>query len=311
MSYSNGLGRVGLDDYVGLPLLLVPIALAAVARSNRIARLLAVAFVFVILLALGPRLIIGNTGSVPLPWGALWSLPLARSAEPSRLIIFVYLIAALALALWLAVPAVGWRRAARIGFGLLAAVVLFADLPTSTGALNPHPAGYPGFTASMRPVNQLPPFITDGLYRRYLRPGEIVAVVTGRGNAGLLFQAATGFYFRIAGGFINQSLTTREDALPAAIGNLRVPSGLHLRQFESYLHPSGIGAILVEHSWAEPWMDIFGRLGLHGISAGGVTVYRIESKRPSLRRAMGSYRATQASSSARVGAVAGPCRVTA
>jgi len=274
VGYSDRIGRVGLDDYAGLPLLLIPFVLVISARSSRLARLLVIALVGVIALALGPGLVIGNADAFSLPWGGLWNLPLARSAEPSRLIIFGYLVLSLALALWLAAPAAGWRRSARWGLGLLAAAVLFADLPTAAGALNPHPAGYP-LPATMRPANQLPPFITEGLYRHYLQPGETVVVVTERGNGGLLFQAAAGFYFRIAGGFINGSLTPREDALPAAIGNLSDPFGPRLGQFENYLRASGIGAVLVERSWSEPWMNIFGKLGLVGASAGGVTVYPV------------------------------------
>ena len=218
--YSNHLGRSDIDDYVGLPLLLIPFALVVFARSNRIARLLAVGFVFVIALAAGPVLIIGNRELVHLPWGRLWSLPIARSAEPSRLIIFAYLVLALALALWLAAPT-GSKlvKAARWGLGLLAVALLIADLPTSYEAVNPIPLGYTP-PATMHAVNQLPPFITDGLYRQYLRPGEIVVIVTYRGNAGMLFQSDADFYFRIAGGFINDSLTTRQDALPAAVGEL-------------------------------------------------------------------------------------------
>ncbi len=113
--YSNHLGRVDIDDYLGLPLLLIPFALVLFARSNRVARLLAIGLVFVTALAAGPTLIIGNRELVHLPWGGLWSLPIARSAEPSRLIIFVYLVASIALALWLAAPgqeqAASWPRA--------------------------------------------------------------------------------------------------------------------------------------------------------------------------------------------------------
>ena len=105
IKYSNHMGRADIDDYVGIPLLLIPLALVALARSNRIARLLACALVFVLALAVGPVLVVGNRDLVHLPWGALWSLPIARSAEPSRLIIFVYLLVSIALALWLAGPA--------------------------------------------------------------------------------------------------------------------------------------------------------------------------------------------------------------
>jgi hypothetical protein len=274
IAYSNHIGRSSVDDYVGIPLLLIPLALVVFAWSNRIARLLAIALVFVIALAVGPVLVVGNTELVHLPWGRLWSLPIARSAEPSRLIIFAYLVLALALALWLATPARSrLARGARWGLGLLAVAVLVADLPTSYQAVNPIPFGYKP-PATMRPVNQLPAFITGGLYRQYLRPGETVVIVTYRGNAGLLFQADAGFYFRIAGGFINASLTPRQDALPAAVGNLSHATPDRMRLFKGYVHSAGIGAIIVEQAWAQPWMlTVFGKSGLHGTSAGGVTIY--------------------------------------
>jgi hypothetical protein len=271
--YSNHLGRADIDDYVGLPLLLIPFALIILARSNRIARLLAIGLVVVTALAAGPNLIIGNRELVHLPWGALWSLPIARSAEPSRLIIFIYLVLAFALALWLAAPTASrWLLAARWGLGLLAVAVVFADLPTSYEAVNPIALGFHP-PATMRPVNQLPPFITDGLYRQYLRPGETVVIVTYRGTAGMLFQADADFYFRIAGGFINDSLT-RQDALPAQVGDLSDATPARIREFKSYIRSAGIGAVVVEQAWAQPWMlTVFRQAGLHGTSVGGVTVY--------------------------------------
>jgi hypothetical protein len=274
IAFSNHLGRADIDDYMGFPLLLIPFALVAVARSNRIARLLAAGFVFVIALAAGPVLILGNRELVRLPWGGLWGLPIARSAEPSRLVIFAYLVASIALALWLAAPSKGRLRAvARWGLGLLAVALLFADLPTSYGAVEPVPPGFQP-PATMRPVNQLPPFITQGLYRQYLKPGETVVIVTYRGNAGLLFQAGAGFYFRIAGGFINDSLTPRQDALPAQVGNLAQATPALIRQFKHYVYTAGIGAVVVEQAWAQPWMlTVFGEAGLHGTSVGGVTIY--------------------------------------
>ncbi len=290
IKYSNHLGRADIDDYVGLPLLLIPFALIVLARSNRVARLLAIGLVFVLALAAGPVLIIGNRDLVHLPWGGLWSLPIARSAEPSRLIIFVYLLVSIALALWLAGPqsepateqAAGpaskppvsrLARGARWALGLLAVAVLLADLPNAYGAVNPVPLGFQP-PATMRPANQLPAFITQGMYRQYLKPGETVVIVTYRGNAGLLFQADAGFYFRIAGGFINDSLTPRQDALPAQVGDLSQATPARIEQFKAYVRAAGIGAVIVEQAWALPWMlTVFRQAGLHGTSAGGVTIY--------------------------------------
>ncbi len=46
--------------------------------------------------------------------------------------------------------------------------------------------------------------------------------------------------------------------------------------FEDYLRATGIGAILVEQAWEDPWMQNFStKYGMHGTSAGGVTIYPV------------------------------------
>jgi hypothetical protein len=272
VAYSSHLGRGGIDDYVGIPLIAVLLLTACWAGRNRVGWLLIGTFAFAVVLAAGPSLVLTGTKHTDrLPWAGLWSLPIARSAEPSRFIVFGLLAVAAALALWLAAPDRSRpRRAARWGLGLLAAAVILTDSPTAYPAVQPLPPGYRP-PAAMHAANQLPAFITAGLYRRYLRPGEIVVVLTHRGNAGMLFQAAAGFYFRIAGGYINASLTP-VDAIPHPLTLLAHPSGAALRLFDDYVRSSRVGAIVVEEAWAEPWMNLR-RLGLRGTTAGGVTVY--------------------------------------
>ena len=270
--YSNHIGDTGIENYVGIPLIVILLLLAVFAWRNRISRLLLIGFVFVIALAVGPNLVVTSIRHTdPLPWAGLWNLPIARSAEPSRFIVFAVLVLAIALALWLATPTEGkLLRAARWVLGLLAVAAIITDAPTSYQAVNPIPSGYHP-PAAMKPVNQLPAFITGGLYRRYLRPGEIVVIVTHRGNAGMLFQVAAGFFFRIAGGYINASLTP-VNALPHPVTLLAHPSKAAVLMFDDYARSSGLGAIVVEQAWEEPWMNL-SKLGMHGTSAGGVTIY--------------------------------------
>jgi hypothetical protein len=272
--YSSQFGRGSLDDYVGIPLILILVLLACFAWRSRISWLLVAGFVLALVLAAGPSLVLTSPRrAYALPWARLWNLPVARSAEPARFTVFIVLVLALALALWLAAPGPGkLLRAARWVLGATAIAVILTDSPTSYQANAPVPPSYTP-PATMRPVNQLPAFITQGLYRHYLRPGEIVILVTHRGNAGMLFQAASGFYFRIDGGYINASLTP-QDAVPHAVTLVAHPSKVADRLFEDYIRSSGVGAILVEQAWEEPWMRNFStRLGMHGTSAGGVTVY--------------------------------------
>ena len=141
IDYSDGLGRHGLDDYVGIPLLVILLLMAVFAWSSRVNRLLAIGFVFVLALAAGPALVVTNNQVYPLPWAKLWSLPIARSAEPSRFIVFGSLALAIALAVWLAAPTKSkLLRAARWGLGLLAVAAIITDTPTSYQAVNPGPA---------------------------------------------------------------------------------------------------------------------------------------------------------------------------
>jgi len=269
--YANSLVGFSSSAYVGIPLLAIVLALAVLTWSSRLTRLLVILFVLIIALAAGPRLIIGGRQLGTLPWARLWTLPVARSAEPVRLILLAYLVLAVILAVWLATPARNrLLLASRWILGLAAAAAILANLPTvSDGEVLPAAAP----PAAIQPTNALPTFISAGLYRDYLRPGEIVVVVSGRGNAGMLFQADTNFYMRIAGGFINQSLTNAI-GLPTPVASLRHPTPARERRFRAYVHQAGIGAILVEQAWAAPWMQIFSRMGLHGTRVGGMIVYR-------------------------------------
>ncbi len=255
----------------GILLLAIVLALAVLTWSSRLTRLLVIGFVLIVALAIGPRPSIGARQLGPLPWARLWSLPIARSAEPARIMLFGYLVLAIILAVWLAVPTKSrLLLASRWILGLAAVAAIVAYVPMASRG-NVIPAGTP--SAAGRPTNALPAFISAGLYRDYLRPGEIVVVVSDRGNAGMLFQADTNFYMRIAGGFVNRSFSDTT-ALPASVAQLSHATPAREQQFRAYIRQAGVGAILVERAWAAPWMHIFSRMGLHGTSAGGMIVYR-------------------------------------
>jgi hypothetical protein len=270
-SLAVNLDGAALDPPVAVLLLLIVLALALLAWSSRLTRLLVVMFVLILALAVGPHVYAGTRQLGTVPWAWLWSLPLARSAEPLRLVIFGYLVLAMIVARWLALPAKGTMLlAVRWLLGLAVVVAIVAYIPHGRAGYAIPATSAP---AGMRPAAALPAFISSGRYRDYLRPGETVVVVSDRGNAGMLFQADTDFYFRVAGGFVNAAFNN-PSALPAPVEALMHPTPAAERQFRAYLRQAGVGAVLVERAWSAPWMQIFGRMGLHGTSAGGVIVYR-------------------------------------
>jgi hypothetical protein len=122
----------GNSAYLGLPMLLVLVALGVRWRSSPVVRtglaLMAVAAV----LSLGPTLLVGgeDTG-IPLPWAFFEDLPLLPSLIPARLAQLTALFAGLLLAVFL--QAVwrrgGWRRVAAV---VVAVAVLVPLWPSGT-----------------------------------------------------------------------------------------------------------------------------------------------------------------------------------
>ncbi len=266
-------------SYVGIPLLVLFLLLAVTRWSSRVTRLLAVGFVVIVLFAVGPNVYVDGQQLVALPWSGFWNLPIAKSAEPGRFMVFGYLALGIGLSLWLAeLTKSRLVRAARWALGMLALAAIFADLPTFAEVVTPpQPPGYKSALPTETPTDALPSFLTKGTYKQYIKPGETVVVISHRGNAGMLFQAYTGFYFKIAGGFINASLS-QTDALPVPVEDLTYLPGKvgaqRVADFRAYVKSAHIGALIVERDWSEHWMYVFGRLGLKTTTVGGVTIFR-------------------------------------
>ncbi len=267
--------------YVGIPLLLLFVLVAVFHWSNRLVRLLVPLYVVIFLLALGQKLLVDGKQVVTLPWGYIWNLPLLDSAESQRLMDFGQLVLALLMALWLAyVTKSKVALAARWSLAVLSLAAIFANVPTFASVIGPHkpkPHQWVQALPSQLPTDPIPEFFTKGIYQKYIKPGENVVIVSHRGNAGMMFQAYTNFYFNIAGGFINASLS-REDALPTPVADLsHLPGQVRdqrIQDFRAYVKSAHIGAIVVERAWSERWMYVFGKLGLKADTVGGVTIFR-------------------------------------
>jgi hypothetical protein len=268
-----------VTPWSGIVLLVIVLALAVFAWRSRLTRLLVIGFVLVVALTVGPVLVVNGQVLGPVPWQGLWHLLFTRNTEPLRIIIFANLLLAMIVAVWLAMPARNRLLLASrwiLGLAAIAGIIAYMpglqrgyDIPAAIPAGNP--AAIPA--AAVQPTHVLPAFFTSGVYRDYLRRGETVVVVSDRANAGMLFQAYTNFYMRLSGGFINMTFTDRT-SLPVPVAALQRPTPARERQFLAYARHVGVGAVIVERAWAEPWMNIFGRMGLHGTNVGGVTIYR-------------------------------------
>ncbi len=229
--------------YLGLPLIAIVVWFARERWHAPRGRFLIHLLIVICLLAMGPRLELAGHIGMALPGSAVARIPLLDKALPARFMLYAYLVLALIVAKWLADSRA--RRARR--WALAFAVVPFM-LPNLS-------ASYWATSAAM------PEFFTTGLYRHYLAPGATVAVLPfGLLGEGMLWQAGTDFYFRMAEGYVSFA-----PPVPDEQRRWPIIEGLyHLRgvpdaseQFMAYLANHNVAAVIVgrRRQYRVGWID--------------------------------------------------------
>ncbi|MDQ3875380.1 MAG: hypothetical protein M3322_07545 [Actinomycetota bacterium] len=259
--------------YLGLPLLAV-VGLVLVRERRMVrGRVLGAVFLAATFASFGPWLwFAGHRSPLPNPFGAYVVLPVVGHALPSRFILYAFLAAAVALAVWLARP--GGSAWARWPLGVAAVL-----------ALLPNPA-FPWFQHDVPD----PPFFRDGRWRAALTPGDI-AVVLPYGHRGfsMLWQARTEMGFRMAGGYLNARVPAgfREERSVRAFLAGR-PAALDERQLRDFLTAKRVRAILVGPPAHADWRPLLLRLDPTPRTLGGVEVYDVQEPLSGRPRSLGS-----------------------
>src|SRR5262249_26695191 len=133
------------------------------------------------IVSMGPRLHVVGRPMMTLPWAIAGHLPLLDKALPDRMMMYAFLVFAVAATLWL--RAGGWSRWTLVAAGVAATL--------------PNPAQ--GLWVS--DVN-VPRFFTSGAYREYLSPDDnILALPFSNLGYQMLWQVEAGMYFRMADGW--------------------------------------------------------------------------------------------------------------
>ncbi len=180
--------RAENDAYVGLPLIVLFGAAVIACRRRAALRWTALMTMLVALLSLGPHLHVGgrNTG-IPLPWGAVSSLPLLGNALPSRLMTIALLGVGIVVGgLWAQDSAMRprWRLAA-VGLTIAALAAIVPALPYPTHS------------------TELPAFFEAGGAANTFPDGAVVLVTpfsSKESTDAMYWQAAAGYRFRMPEG---------------------------------------------------------------------------------------------------------------
>ena len=216
-------------SYCG-PVVLAVVAVVAVRHwRSPVYRFLVIMFCIVATLSFGPRFTIAGRALLPMPGLALYGLPLIRNALAARFTMYLGLISALTVALWLSTAEVSiYTR-----FGVAGLLSLFL---------------MPSLSASYWDTAvDTPRFFTEGAYKRYLDPHEIVVVVPyGWIGNSMLWQATSKMYFRMAGGWSGMPPAEyqRWPAMVALFDGTYLPDAE--TQMKAFLAAHQVTAVLVD-----------------------------------------------------------------
>lgn len=259
----NDLAESGI--YLGLPLLVIVGRYITTRWRLPATRVLFSIFMVVWVLVLGSHLHIDGHPTISLPWRALANLPLVEQALPVRLGVYLFLVVALVVALWSASPRDGRWGVAKWALVAASIVFLFPNL------------GSPFWRG--RPSN--PRFFTTTAYRHFLHRGETVLALPWPGfmGYGMLWQADTGMWFRLAGANLGKLIPAdyvRDPMYPAFLHPGTTSDAPLLRSFLVRRH---VGAVIIDRVNSQQWPAVLAALGLRPVETGGVLFYRVPSVR--------------------------------
>jgi hypothetical protein len=225
-----------------------------------VGKFLIVMLTVLVIAAMGPILQIAGKQGFYLPWALIGRIPILSIALPVRFMMYVFLIVAVMVAMWLAAAS-----AAPLTKFAMAAIIVASIAP------NPHTSFW------LSPLD-IPTFFTDGSYAKELEPREIVLPLPWgqRGNS-MYWQMLSGMYFRMAGGWtgIAPFEFTRMPVANYFYGGIDLPEAGD--QLKAYIARFGVQAIVADPNEAnfDSFQQTFSSLGVAGQNEKGVWIYKI------------------------------------
>ena len=243
--------------YLGIPLVLVLTAFTLEFRRRTAGRVLAALLVLSAVLSLGAHPYLdGERSDLVLPWYPFSLMPVLRFAIPGRFVIYTWLAAAVAVALWLSRPS---RSPARwAAFGVVCAFLV------------------PNLTSSWGTRVDRPSLLTEPMLARYVPArATVLALPFGIAGSSMYWQVQAQYRFRLAGGYLSVSLPAAYQRYRHLIRVLEGKTPAHSvhEMLCRFLSMTRTQVILLRDHVPGPWDSVLASLDVRPHNAGGFRIY--------------------------------------
>ena len=250
--------------YLGVPLLICVALFMRAFWGRPWSRALVALFTILVLCSLGPTLRLLGPTHIWLPWSLVQRLPLLDNAQPQRLMLYVSLIAALMVSLWLSRPR---NQNAQMRAYALAGLAVIILLPNAHVAL-------PVKSARLPLVFRKRFVFPYGVQRS--RPTVVVLPYGYLGDS-MLWQALSDMRFRMAGGYVG--FTPQRFLLwPAVQMFYTKPLPDYRKQIGEFCAAHLVRAIIASKGTAPAWRRALRNLGWRSDVVGRATIYVVPTK---------------------------------
>ncbi len=174
-------------SYMGIFIILLLILYMKNNLKMQIGKFLIIMFSVVFIFSLGPYIHITNVNTgLPLPWLIFYQMPLFQKAMPIRFMLYVYLFISIIIGYFISQLGKSGKKIKIISYSVVFLSIL-SIIPTQY------------FFES---DTHMPNFFLNGVYKKYLKRGSNILIIPFSNDGySLAYQAATGYYFKLAGGY--------------------------------------------------------------------------------------------------------------
>lgn len=243
----------GCGAYLGLPLLAIAVWFGIERWKSRGARLMLALLFVVVVASLGPRLHIDGRAGATMPSAVLSYLPLVKNAVPGRFPLFSYLILAVLVTCFLT------NSKQRLTRWFVASIAVIVLLPNQL------------FYCQIK----IPRFFTSGDYKKVIAKNSVTLFVPYSGES-MLWQAKTGFYYRMAGGYLGTVTPPEEMRWPVAEALLGNGDPWDFTaQLSAFVAAHNVSTIIVTGNALQTWPAKLSVLGIAPIKVDDALVYNV------------------------------------